>query len=123
MAQRRIIPSTCYAGKPRGGLSAISEQRRMPEKEAGSRQDFSRSGRLQQAGCIFRQVGYVWFAASWSSCDVHWSYAEKEDIPFFSAVHQLLLAAHGRERLSHKSSSSWALLCTRCVPRWRYRSR
>jgi hypothetical protein len=54
---------------------------------------------------------------------LHWSYAEKGDIPFFSAVDQLLLAAHGRERLSHKSSSNWALLCTRCLPRWRYRSR
>jgi hypothetical protein len=52
-----------------------------------------------------------------------WWYAEKGDIQFFSAVHQLVLAAHGRERLSHKSSSNWALLCTRCLPRWRYRSR
>src|SRR5713101_3234468 len=37
----------------------------------------------------------------------------------FSAVLQLLSEARGRERLSHRWSSSWALLCTRCLPPWR----
>ena len=35
-----------------------------------------------------------------------WADAEKETIQFLSAVRQLLLVARGRERLSHKSSSS-----------------
>src|ERR1700724_310920 len=48
---------------------------------------------------------------------------KKEGHLVFSAGHQLLLTARGRERLSHKSNSNWALLCTRCLPRWRYRSR
>jgi hypothetical protein len=35
-----------------------------------------------------------------------WADAEKKTIQFLSAVRQLLLVARGRERLSHKSSSS-----------------
>ena len=40
-------------------MAAISEQLRMLEKEAGIMLDFSHPGRLQQEGCIFRQVCYV----------------------------------------------------------------
>jgi len=36
-----------------------------------------------------------------------------------SAALQLLSAVQGRERLSHRVSSSWALLATRCLPRCR----
>ena len=84
----------------------------MPEKEAGNWQDFLRHGRLQQKGPIFRQVSFLAVAASLSSCDVEWWEAEKGDIQFIPAVHQLLSAAYGRERLSHKCSSNWALSCT-----------
>jgi hypothetical protein len=74
---------------------------------------FWRDCQRQQEGSIFRQVCSVSFVVSWSAWRWEWSDAEKGSRQLFSAVHQLLLAARGRERLSHKSSSNWALLCTR----------
>ena len=57
-------------------------------EDAGERsrdlgEEFLRHIRLQQVGSIFRQVCYVRFAASLSSCDVEWSGAKKRAIQFF----------------------------------------
>ena len=69
---------------------------------------------------IFRQVSSLEVCSLGNGLAMAgWSDAQNVDLQFFSAVRQLLSAAHGRERLSHRSSSNWALLCTRCLPRWR----
>jgi hypothetical protein len=85
----------------------------MPEKKVGFPAGFvtrwlgATGGGYFQTG-LFRRGGRLDGLG-----DGEWADAEKEAIQFLSAVRQLLLVARGRERLSHKSSSSSALLCTR----------
>ena len=65
-----------------------------------------------------RAFGARWWPLDEFSDGECW-YAESGDSRLFSVGRQLLSATPGRERLSHKKSSNWALLGTGWLPRWR----
>ena len=86
--------------------SAISEPLRKLEKKVETQADLLLDGWVQrrvyfQTGLFRRGCGLSEGLAVGSG-----RMQEKGAIQFLSAVRQLLLVARGRERLSHKSSSS-----------------
>ena len=102
---------------------AISEQLSLLEKETGIEEGFFIQPLGAARGSIFRRRSFVEVVRPGESFDDGEFGCAKGGLLAFSVGRQLLSAAQRRERLSHKSSSNWALSCTRCLPRWRYRSR
>src|SRR5712671_5273244 len=108
---------------PSHGGPAISELCRAPGEEAGIGGGFLLQRWEQQGGAYFLTDLFLRCSRAGNGLVWQSGLTRKMATGSFSAGLQLLSEARGRERLSHKRSSNWALLCTGCLPRWRYRSR
>jgi|HubBroStandDraft_1064217.scaffolds.fasta_scaffold315601_1 hypothetical protein len=87
-------------------VAAISEQLSLLEKETGIEEGFFIQPLGAARGSIFRQRCFVEVVGPGESFADGEFGGAKGGLLAFSVGRQLLLAAHGRERLSHKSSAT-----------------